>query len=119
MLSSKLVNFHEVQLNNVYVSHLIFSGTCGKGDRCKFSHDLEIERKAEKRSLYDDTREGEENSGDWDDEKLKEVVEKKHAEADKRNQNKTDIVGVVHLKPNLQHLLTLLILDLQVLLGCC
>lgn len=31
-------------------------GTCTKGAKCKFSHDLAIERKAEKRSLYDDAR---------------------------------------------------------------
>lgn len=69
------------------------SGTCGKGDRCKFSHDLEIERKAEKRSLYcdvrDDDKEG--TNEDWDEEKLKEVIEKKHAEDDKKK-TKTDIV---------------------------
>ena len=29
-------------------------GSCTKGAKCKFSHDLAIERKAEKRSLYDD-----------------------------------------------------------------
>jgi len=33
-------------------------GSCTKGGKCKFSHDLAIERKAEKRSLYDDVREG-------------------------------------------------------------
>ncbi|KAI9551410.1 hypothetical protein GHT06_021743 [Daphnia sinensis] len=68
-------------------------GTCGKGDRCKFSHDLEIERKAEKRSLYCDVRD-EEKEGtneDWDEEKLKDVIEKKHAEADKKK-TKTDII---------------------------
>lgn len=32
-------------------------GLCTKGAKCKFSHDLAIERKAEKRSLYDDVRE--------------------------------------------------------------
>ena len=32
------------------------NGTCGKGHKCKFSHDLSIERKAEKRSMYDDER---------------------------------------------------------------
>jgi hypothetical protein len=32
-------------------------GSCSKGAKCKFSHDLTIERKAEKRSLYDDLRE--------------------------------------------------------------
>ena len=31
-------------------------GSCSKGAKCKFSHDLGIERKAEKRSLYDDLR---------------------------------------------------------------
>ncbi len=72
------------------------SGTCGKGDRCKFSHDLEIERKAEKRSLYCDVRDDGQDgtSEDWDEEKLKEVVEKKHAEADKKK-TKTDIVTVL------------------------
>lgn len=32
------------------------SGQCTKGDKCKFSHDLNIGRKAEKRSMYDDQR---------------------------------------------------------------
>lgn len=68
-------------------------GTCGKGDRCKFSHDLEIERKAEKRSLYCDVREDDkETSEDWDEEKLKDVIEKKHAEADKSKATKTEII---------------------------
>lgn len=72
-------------------------GTCGKGDRCKFSHDLEIERKAEKRSLYCDVRDDQDGtSEDWDEEKLKEVVEKKHAEADKKK-TKTDIVFFLFL----------------------
>ncbi|ESO96218.1 hypothetical protein LOTGIDRAFT_227129 [Lottia gigantea] len=31
-------------------------GQCTKGDKCKFSHDLAIGRKAEKRDLYTDTR---------------------------------------------------------------
>jgi hypothetical protein len=36
-------------------------GSCAKGAKCKFSHDLAIERKAEKRSLYDDVRANKEN----------------------------------------------------------
>jgi len=31
-------------------------GQCTKGDKCKFSHDLTLERKCEKRSLYVDGR---------------------------------------------------------------
>ena len=31
-------------------------GMCTKGDKCKFSHDLSLERKSEKRSLYVDAR---------------------------------------------------------------
>lgn len=54
-------------------------GQCGKGDRCKFSHDLTVERKVEKRSLYVDMRDGEEDTMDtWNDEKLKQVVDQKH-----------------------------------------
>jgi len=71
-------------------------GTCGKGDKCKFSHDLTIERKAEKRSLYCDMREdGTEGGGDtmenWDEEKLKEVVEKRH-NTENSSAGKTEIV---------------------------
>lgn len=75
----------------------VIEGTCGKGDRCKFSHNLEIERKAEKRSLYVDVREGEEEgtSEDWDEEKLKEVIHKKHSEADSKV--KTEIVSTILL----------------------
>ena len=35
------------------------AGNCEKGKKCKFSHDLNIERKGQKRDLYQDTREGE------------------------------------------------------------
>lgn len=65
-------------------------GQCTKGDKCKFSHDLTLERKAEKRSMYHDMRDSEETMEDWDEEKLKEVVEKKQAEDDKRPT--TDII---------------------------
>ena len=29
---------------------------CSKGDKCKFSHDLSLEGKAEKKSMYVDSR---------------------------------------------------------------
>nr|XP_032525619.1 zinc finger CCCH domain-containing protein 15 homolog [Danaus plexippus plexippus] len=66
-------------------------GQCTKGDKCKFSHDLSIERKAEKRSLYVDMRDDEDTMDNWDEDKLKEVVEKKHGEGNKQRPG-TDIV---------------------------
>jgi len=55
-------------------------GNCEKGKKCKFSHDLTLDRKTEKRDLYQDTRTDEEErkkqetSADWDEEKLRSVV---------------------------------------------
>ncbi|KAF8793673.1 zinc finger CCCH domain-containing protein 15-like [Argiope bruennichi] len=67
-------------------------GTCTKGDKCKFSHDLTIERKSEKRNVYVDMRDQEEDGMEnWDEAKLMEVVEKKHGESD-RKMPKTDII---------------------------
>lgn len=77
------------------------AGTCDKGRKCKFSHDLAVERKGEKRNLYADTRDGDGNQGkngegrqigedgigeqkkkddmsDWDEAKLRSVVSSKH-----------------------------------------
>ncbi|KAL8807967.1 MAG: hypothetical protein Q9182_000433 [Xanthomendoza sp. 2 TL-2023] len=62
-------------------------GNCEKGKRCKFSHDLAVERKGEKKNLYQDTRDKEEaeeearkkdDMADWDEEKLRQVVTSKH-----------------------------------------
>lgn len=74
------------------------AGHCEKGAKCKFSHDLDIGRKVDKRNLYADTRE-EKMEGDarcltystcciddtfadtmdtWDDAKLRDVVLSKH-----------------------------------------
>lgn len=56
-----------------------------KGRKCKFSHDLAVERKTEKKNLYVDGRgeEGEEEKkkddmADWDEDKLRSVVLSKH-----------------------------------------
>lgn len=38
-------------------------GQCTKGDKCKFSHDLSLERKCEKRSVYIDARDEELEKG--------------------------------------------------------
>jgi len=58
-------------------------GQCGKGDKCKFSHDLNIGRKTEKRSVYEDTRAAEDTMDNWDEAKLEDVVNKKHGETNK------------------------------------
>lgn len=57
-------------------------GHCDKGRKCKFSHDLAVERKTEKKSLYTDSRDKEaeeeakkkDNMEDWDEEKLQKVI---------------------------------------------
>ncbi|AGO13420.1 AaceriACL082Wp [[Ashbya] aceris (nom. inval.)] len=55
-------------------------GNCNKGARCKFSHDLSVGRKVEKRDLYQDARS--EKEGDtmdkWDEAKLRDVILSKH-----------------------------------------
>ena len=33
------------------------AGTCTKGAKCKFSHDMDVGRKVEKKNLYSDSRE--------------------------------------------------------------
>lgn len=70
-------------------------GLCTKGDKCKFSHDLAVENKVEKRSIYVDMRdETEDDMRNWDDAKLKEVVDQKHAGEKKRPT--TDIVSPIY-----------------------
>lgn len=66
-------------------------GQCTKGDKCKFSHDLSIERKVEKRSMYVDMRDDEgDTMENWNEEKLKTVVDQKHGK--EKNRPTTDIV---------------------------
>ncbi|KAL2509475.1 Zinc finger CCCH domain-containing protein 21 [Forsythia ovata] len=66
-------------------------GQCAKGFKCKFSHDLSVQRKGEKIDIYSDKRDdGEGTMEDWDQETLEKVVESKSNEY---NKNKpTDIV---------------------------
>ena len=59
---------------------LFGSGCIGK--KCKFSHDLAVERKQEKKNLYEDSRDSkDEKKNDtmenWDEAKLREVVKSK------------------------------------------
>ncbi|XP_010908512.1 zinc finger CCCH domain-containing protein 11 isoform X2 [Elaeis guineensis] len=67
------------------------AGQCQKGFKCKFSHDLNVQRKGEKIDLYSDKRDQpNETMEDWDQETLEKVVESKKKEY---NQNKpTEIV---------------------------
>ncbi|XP_022327273.1 zinc finger CCCH domain-containing protein 15-like [Crassostrea virginica] len=59
-------------------------GQCSKGAKCKFSHDLNVERKGEKINIYADTRdEKEETMENWDEDQLRDVVNKKHGEQEK------------------------------------
>ncbi|KAF1768214.1 hypothetical protein GCK72_000026 [Caenorhabditis remanei] len=55
-------------------------GLCGKGAKCKFSHDLAVAQKTAKKNLYADSREVEkdETNENWDQDKLAEVVSKKN-----------------------------------------
>ena len=55
------------------------AGKCQKGDRCKFSHNLQVSLKSAKIDLYSDPRElaKHDTIDSWDTEKLSEVVNKK------------------------------------------
>ncbi|KAI6698186.1 hypothetical protein NL676_018305 [Syzygium grande] len=65
------------------------AGQCAKGFKCKFSHDLNVQRKGEKIDLYSDKRD-DGTMEEWDQETLEKVVESKNKEY---KQNKpTDIV---------------------------
>jgi len=59
-------------------------GMCAKGDKCKFSHNLAVDRKTEKIDLYTDKRSKEEDSMDnWDQSKLESVVTSKQSSENK------------------------------------
>lgn len=55
-------------------------GHCNKGSKCKFSHDLNVGRRVEKKDLYQDSRkEREQDTMDnWDESKLRSVILSKH-----------------------------------------
>ena len=74
-------------------------GQCKKGSKCKFSHDLALERnKSAKRSAFVDLRETDDGNLEddtmdtWDQEKLEQVVAEKHQSKDSKVPNKTTIV---------------------------
>ncbi|KAG5519432.1 hypothetical protein PMAC_002059 [Pneumocystis sp. 'macacae'] len=65
-------------------------GFCDKGKKCKFSHNLDVEKKSEKKDIYTDSRQiplnldssyinrKDDTIDMWDDEKLQSVVLSKH-----------------------------------------
>jgi hypothetical protein len=72
-------------------------GTCAKGFKCKFAHDLGVERKSAKIDLFSDRRDGEDGEGgenetmeNWDQAALESAIAAKHA-ADNTNRP-TDII---------------------------
>ncbi|KAJ3002568.1 hypothetical protein HKX48_002254 [Thoreauomyces humboldtii] len=67
------------------------AGQCQKGPRCKFSHDLNIDRKAVKADLYTDARADDPTMDTWDQAKLEQAVNEKHSVANNKNKP-TDIV---------------------------
>ncbi|KAI9094600.1 hypothetical protein DFS34DRAFT_566546, partial [Phlyctochytrium arcticum] len=71
------------------------AGSCQKGTRCKFSHDLDIERKAAKVDMYTDSRDKEkeeDNMDDWDQAKLESAINEKHGSSNANKNKPTDIV---------------------------
>lgn len=56
-------------------------GNCIRGNKCKFSHDMALERKVAKIDLYSDMRDEKEKDtmDNWDQAKLEEIVNKKAA----------------------------------------
>lgn len=57
-------------------------GRCTRGNKCKFSHDLNVGKKAIKKDLYTDDRAKDDKEQDtmdkWDEEKLRSVIKSKH-----------------------------------------
>jgi len=49
-------------------------GQCAKGFKCKYSHDLSVERKGEKIDIYSDQRDTDGTMDEWDQDTLEKVV---------------------------------------------
>lgn len=62
---------------------LFRDGKCPRGAKCKFSHDMDVGKKATKKDLYTDDRKQKEadTMDNWDEEKLRSVITSKHGNA--------------------------------------
>lgn len=69
---------------------LFRDGKCPRGAKCKFSHDMDVGKRATKKDLYTDGRDKKENDTmeNWDEEKLRSVILSKHGNV----KTTTDIV---------------------------
>jgi len=56
------------------------NGNCPRGAKCKFSHDMNVGKRATKKDLYTDDRATKEadTMESWDEEKLRDVIKSKH-----------------------------------------
>ncbi|CCH41067.1 Translation machinery-associated protein 46 [Wickerhamomyces ciferrii] len=56
------------------------NGNCPRGAKCKFSHDMNVGKKATKKDLYTDDRATKEadTMDQWDEDKLRDVIKSKH-----------------------------------------
>ncbi|KAG0626547.1 hypothetical protein M758_2G134200 [Ceratodon purpureus] len=68
------------------------TGSCAKGFKCKYSHDLSVERKGEKIDIYSDQRDDVETMDEWDQETLEKAVAAKANEYNNNNNKPTEIV---------------------------
>lgn len=50
-------------------------GQCAKGDKCKFSHDLGVEKKSAKKDIYTDARDVKDKETEVDDDDDQELTE--------------------------------------------
>jgi hypothetical protein len=78
-LSAWIRKHSSVHFTRVLSSFNQTAGQCTKGSKCKFSHDMDVERKAEKINLYADNREenldkSKDTMDGWDQAKLENVI---------------------------------------------
>jgi len=70
-----------------FVCELWKHGMCRKGDKCKYSHDLNAGKRKEQIDLYTDRRTLQQQTmADWDQGTLEKVVEERRTEKNRKNQ---------------------------------